>query len=338
MVNTTHAVYKATDRSYSAILKKEIHALATLANFGTHKIGQIDIVVSEMVSNLVKHADEGVILVKLIEEDNKQGIEIISIDEGPGMTDVARMISDGTSTKNTLGQGLGAMNRLCDVFQVYSQKDWGTVVLVRMFEEELSKFKKPAIAVIKTLIIPKHGETACGDAFYYTASDTHLKLFLGDGLGHGVEAAAAVEKAGEAFMHCSETDPGEIIRFINTAVKKTRGLVGTVVVFDIDARKWQICGVGNIATKIINPTNSKNHLSYNGIIGLNIPNTLNAQEVAYEKGQRIIMCSDGIKSRWDSTKYPSVFRYDNTVFCAGLFKDFARHTDDTSVMVCSLNV
>ena len=69
MVSRTHAVFKADDRSYFAILKKEIHAIALSAGFIEHKIGEIDIIVAEMVSNLVKHAGGGQLLVKLIEEN-----------------------------------------------------------------------------------------------------------------------------------------------------------------------------------------------------------------------------------------------------------------------------
>ena len=79
-------------------------------------------------------------------------------------------------------------------------------------------------------------------------------------------------------------------------------------------------------------------MSYNGIIGLNVPNTLNAQEVAYEKDQQIIMCSDGIKSRWDTIKYPAITRYDLSILSASLLKDFARYTDDMSVVACKINV
>src|SRR6476660_2411545 len=143
MVSRTHVAFKADDRSYFAILKKEIHALAVTAGFCEKKLGEIDIIVAEMVSNLVKHAGGGQVLVKLVEEQGLQGIEMISMDNGPGMTDVSRMITDGVSTKNTLGQGLGAMKRLSDLFQVYSLKDWGTVILVRIFKESPPSFKKP---------------------------------------------------------------------------------------------------------------------------------------------------------------------------------------------------
>lgn len=338
MVSRTHVSFKADDRSYFAILKKEVHSLAVSAGFSDKRIAEIDIVIAEIVSNLVKHARGGQLLVKLMEENGIQGIELISLDNGPGMTDVTRMVADGVSTKNTLGQGLGAMKRLSDVFQVYSQKDWGTIILVRIFNEELPLFRKPGRVDVRALLLPKPGETACGDGFCSVITDTHVKLFLGDGLGHGVEAADAVIKAEQAFLKCEENNPVEIIRYLNTAVKKTRGLVGTAAVFDFEERKWRLCGVGNITTKLIFASNARAYMPYNGIIGLNVPNSLNTQEIAYEKGQQILMTSDGLKSRWEAIKYPSIYRYDIAVLGAAVLKDFARNTDDMSVAACKINL
>lgn len=338
MVNRTHAVYKVNDRSYFAILKREIHALALSGGFSPTRVGEIDIVVAEMVTNLVKHAGGGQVLVKLVETEGRQGIEILSIDDGPGMGDVNHMMTDGISTKKTLGQGLGAMKRLSHVFQVYSQKDWGTIILIRIFDKDPPAVKKLPKIQIHSVVISKPGEQECGDGFFDSCTNHYVKVFLGDGLGHGPDAAKAVIKAGTAFAECPFHEPGEIIRHVNREVKKTRGLVGTVVVFDLHSKKWLMCGVGNILTKIASPTASKNYMSYNGIIGLNVPNTLNAQEVNYEKGQYVIMCSDGLKSRWDASKYPGIVRFDLTILCACLLKDFARHTDDMSVAVCKINL
>lgn len=338
MVDRTHIAFKATDRSYFAILKKEIHAIAIGAGFSVKRMGELDIIVAELVSNLVKHAGGGQLLVKLIENDGIQGMEIISMDDGMGMTDVSRMVADGISTKNTLGQGLGAMKRLSDFFQVYSLKDWGTIILIRIFDEALPLFKKPARWEAKSVILPKPGETACGDGFFCTHNNDQIKLFLGDGLGHGPEAAKAVLKAGEAFLENEETDAAEMIRHINNSVKKTRGLVGTVALFNLKEKLWQICGIGNIATKLIGPGSVKNYMSYNGIIGLNVPNSLSVQEVPYENGQYLLMCSDGIKSRWDTVKYPAILRYDPTIVAASLVKDYNRNTDDVSVVTCKINL
>ena len=79
-------------------------------------------------------------------------------------------------------------------------------------------------------------------------------------------------------------------------------------------------------------------MPYNGIIGLNVPRTLNAQELDYERGQHLIMCSDGLKSKWDTVRYPAIQRYDASILCASLLKDYARNTDDMSVAVCKINL
>ena len=337
MVNTIHTAYKAEDRSYFSILKKEIHAKAAAAGFSGRKVGEIDIIVAELVSNLVRHGGGGQLFVKLVEEAHTQGIEIIAVDSGPGIGDVNRMIEDGISTKNSLGQGLGAIKRLSQVFQVYSQRGWGTIVLARVFNEELPDFRKPPKADIRYLAIPKPGEEYCGDGFVSVTTSRYIKLFFGDGLGHGPEAEKAVRMACDAFRKFTDPDPVEIIRYLNSEVKKSRGLVGTTAVFDIKDAIWRICGVGNISTRIYTGAIPKNHISYNGIIGLNVPNTLNAHVSPYEKGQLLIMCSDGLHSRWDMLKFPTVLRQDYSVLLAALIKDFARYTDDMSVMACKIN-
>ncbi|MDB5253128.1 MAG: putative anti-sigma regulatory factor, serine/threonine protein kinase [Flaviaesturariibacter sp.] len=337
MVSRIHACLKVADRSYFAIIKKEVHALALSAGFSEGRTGEIDIVVAEMVTNLVKHGGGGELLVKLVEQNGQPGIEILSVDNGPGMTDVTRMVADGVSTKNTLGQGLGAMKRLSDTFQVYSQKDWGTVILCRLFLEPVQRFVKPPPFDIRSVLIPKPGEQACGDGFSFLPTADGVRLFLGDGLGHGPEAEKAVRTALDAFERCEEESPTDIIRYINGEVKKTRGLVGTAAVYKSAERKWLLCGVGNIATRFISVTNVKSYTAYNGIIGLNVPTTMKSQEIPHEAGQQIVMCSDGLKSKWDTFRFPAIFRYDLSILATSLLKDFARHTDDMSVAICKIN-
>lgn len=337
MVDTAHVLFKANDRSYFAILKKEIRALAHTLHFNERQIGEIDIIVAELASNLVKHAGGGQILVKLVSHQGNDGIELISIDNGAGIADINKMVRDGESSKSTLGLGLGAMQRLSDTFQIYSLKNWGTIILCRKYVKKSMLHLKPPVTEIRSVVVPKPGETKCGDRFFHIENKNHIKLFLADGLGHGAEAARAVQEAGIAFASCQELDPPEILRYINLYVRKTRGLVGMVAIFDIAKKTWDLCGVGNIATKISGPTVSKNYMSYNGIIGLNLPRSMNSQQIMHEKGQYMIMCSDGLRSRWDTLKYAGILRYDLTMLAASLFKDYTRTTDDASVAICKIN-
>jgi anti-sigma regulatory factor (Ser/Thr protein kinase) len=338
MANNVHLSFNVADRSYFAIIKREVHTLTLNAGFSPQKVGEIDIIVAELVSNLVKHGGGGRVAVKLEVEKDNTLLELICIDSGKGMADVNRMMVDGVSTKNTLGQGMGAMKRLSHLFQVYSMKDWGTVTLIRIWKNDPALFNPGPLSQIRSVIIPKPGETACGDGFFYKATTDTISFFLGDGLGHGPEAEKAITQAGEAFMKCHEKDPASVIRYINSSVRKTRGLVGTVVSLDIKERKWRICGIGNIQTRIAEGIELKGYMAYNGIIGLNLPNTLKTHEMPYENGQLLLMCSDGIKSRWDIFRYQHIMRYDLSILCAAVLKDFSRNTDDAAVVACRINL
>ena len=131
---------------------------------------------------------------------------------------------------------------------------------------------------------------------------------------------------------------GEIIRYIHNSVKKTRGLVGTVVTFDFEAKEWSICGVGNILTKLTNFSQSKNYMSYNGVLGHNIPGSIKEQRTSYEPGQYFIMCSDGIKTKWELSNYTGIYKNDLSVITAAIYKDHTRNTDDASVIVAKINL
>jgi anti-sigma regulatory factor (Ser/Thr protein kinase) len=326
----------AYDRSYFAIIKREVHAFALKSGITQKRCAELDIVVAEILSNLSKHAQRGELFVKNIVESGQHGIEIISTDQGPGMADVQRVMNDGISTTNTLGGGLGAIKRLTNSLQLYSTKGWGTILYCSIFNKTLSSVKNPVN--IKSLIVAKPNEVVCGDGFYYKVTKDCVKLFLGDGLGHGQEAHISAMAAIEAFKRCSSDSPQENIRFMHANVKKTRGLVGTVVILNRKTLTWSMCGVGNIQTKFQTGIASKSYMGYNGIIGMNIPGTLHDQEYKYEKGQTLIMCSDGIKTKWDIGTYPSILRYDLAILGAALYKDLARGTDDISIVTCKIDI
>src|SRR6185295_16575188 len=89
-------------------------AAQTLANFefDAETAGKVAIVVSELATNLHRHAGTGEILLQTLGDDDARVVEVIALDRGPGMSDVARCMSDGYSTAGTPGNGLGAVRRL----------------------------------------------------------------------------------------------------------------------------------------------------------------------------------------------------------------------------------
>lgn len=334
MDNSFFKSYAIEDRSYTSFIKREIHAAVIQAQFSPARIGEIDIIVSELTSNLIKHAGGGELLYRIANENNRRIFEIICIDNGKGIGNVPHMMKDGVSTTKTLGQGLGAMQRLSNSFQIYSRENWGTISYLKVVSEN-GKLRSDANnkLELRALNVPKPGEEVSGDGHHVKRTRRYTSIFFGDGLGHGEQAHAAVMQAIESFDKCTETEPVSIIRYIHSCIKKSRGVVASVAVLDHEEKKWKICGVGNIAVRLYSGLMFKNYLSYNGIVGLNIPGTMTDFEAPCENNQHIIMASDGLRSRWDLTKYSALHKYDLIMQTAILYKDFARRTDDTSVLI-----
>ncbi|PJJ79675.1 SpoIIE family protein phosphatase [Mucilaginibacter auburnensis] len=334
MVDATHTSFNASDRSYYAILKKEIHAIAVQAGIADKKLNELDIIVAEMTSNLHKYAMGGELLVAYFDKPGEEYIELISIDNGPGIAELQKALVDGYSTANSMGHGLGSIKRFSDEFDIYSLKGWGTIVLSRIYKtKQPSKSRLKTYVQIRPIVIKKPGETTSGDGHYVKATDGMIKLLVADGLGHGPEANLAVNEAVKSFKSCPYNSPADIIRYIHRDIRKTRGIVGTVAIFDMNAKAVRIAGVGNISSRLSGGVNNKTLLAYNGIIGHNIPTTMNDHLMHFADYQQLVLCSDGIKSRWETIKHAGINRCDNTILAAAIYKDFSRQTDDMSVII-----
>lgn len=335
MVDATHVSFAANDRSYFSLLKKEIHRRAQEAGINPARVNELDIIVAEMTSNLFKYGDDGEILVGTFTNGSNPYIELISIDNGPGMINPSKMMQDGISTTNTMGCGLGSIKRLSDNFDLYSLHGWGTIVLSRVFNDR-EKIRNTSPLIMRPIVVAKPGETKSGDGFAFKKTDKYIKMMLADGLGHGPEANKAVNEAEAAFRVFPDYSPIETMRFIHSAIKKTRGAVMNITCYDLESKTWTTAGIGNIASRMLGPSTFRNHMSYNGIVGHNIPGSMSDQQYPADQFNEIVLCSDGIKTRWDLAKYPQMYKYDLTVLAAAIYKDHARRNDDMSVVVAKL--
>ena len=86
-------------------------AMAERLGFGETRAEELAVAVTEAASNLVKHARAGAMMLRAEAGGAVPGIEMVTVDAGPGITDVPAAALDGTSTAGTLGIGLGAIRR-----------------------------------------------------------------------------------------------------------------------------------------------------------------------------------------------------------------------------------
>ena len=105
-MNVTGAI-AVTEGSQVAEGRRLALWLASILDFSEEQ----SLVASELASNLHKHARSGQLLCRRLEtaSGDADGMEILALDKGPGIPELALSKRDGYSTTGTLGHGLGAV-------------------------------------------------------------------------------------------------------------------------------------------------------------------------------------------------------------------------------------
>ena len=96
-------------------------AVAASIGFGLADQTRIATAVSEMARNAVQYAGGGVCEIFNLSSEAEQRIQIVIQDNGPGIVDIAKAMSDGYSTSSGLGAGLPGTRRLMDEFSIESR-------------------------------------------------------------------------------------------------------------------------------------------------------------------------------------------------------------------------
>ena len=87
--------------------------------------------VSELATNVLRYGGGGEVLLRLIEEPGRQGVEVVAQDHGPGIRNIERAMQDHYSTGRSLGLGLPGVKRIMDEFTIDSKPGVGTLCIAR---------------------------------------------------------------------------------------------------------------------------------------------------------------------------------------------------------------
>lgn len=314
-----------TEPSQVGDARRQIARLAEQRGLSETVTGQVALVATELAGNLVKHTPRGGTLLARPLDD--WGVEILALDQGPGMDSVARCLQDGFSTAGSPGTGLGAVSRLSSLFQVFSVRGQGTAILAQVGVRP----PEPAVE-LGVVAVPKPGQEVSGDAWDVVRSPARVGLLVVDGLGHGSGAAEAAREAVGAFRGSAAETPSEIMQRMHAALRGTRGAAAAVAEMDARAQEIRFAGIGNIAGSVLDGEGSRSTISQNGIVGHEMRRV---QEFSYPwpTGALLILHSDGLTARWDLDRYPGLQSRHPSLIAGVLFRDFARGNDDATVVV-----
>lgn len=295
--------------------------------FDENETEKASLIVTELASNLVKHTNGGKLLFQSVRD---KGVEILSLDKGPGITNVAECLRDGYSTAGSPGTGLGAVKRLSSEFEIYSRADFGTSLLARLWLNRSKNGVADSAYEVGAICLPLESEIVCGDNWALKKLTTGCLLLVADGLGHGYEASLAANEAVRFFKNQTKTSVTEILESVHNALRSTRG--AAVAIAEIEfGNVVRYAGIGNIAGAIISDKGQRHMVSHNGIVG---HEARKIQEFTYpfDKEALIILHSDGLQTRWNLNSYPGLAMRHPGLIAGTLYRDFARGTDDVTVV------
>ena len=321
------------DASHVAEARRECIRIAERAGFGEADAGRVAIVATELATNLLKHASRGGLIAGLIEAGDGYAVQILSLDKGAGIPDLAAATRDGFSTAGSPGTGLGALRRMSDVFEVSTLPGEGTAMLAVLCASRSpgreKRFKWGAVS------IPKQGEEVCGDTWAAESSEgSRTTVLVADGLGHGYGAFEAAQEAVRIFRRQAGAPVEAIVAAINAGLNKTRGAAVAIARIDYERGLVTYAGIGNIAGAIFAEDSVRRMVSLNGTAGLAV-RRIQAFEYPLPKGSRVALASDGIASSWSMLKYPGLIRANPALAAGVIFRDFERGRDDATIFVAA---
>ena len=306
-------------------------AAARSAEFEERDAEEVAIIATELATNLLKHARSGELHIGGIYGTGEAGVEILSIDRGPGIADLPACLADGFSTAGTAGTGLGAIVRLADDFDGYSQPARGTVLVARKSPGR-RRTRGTGRWIFGAVTVPYLGESACGDDWGVRHIGDLTCGIVADGLGHGIFAAEAAAAATAAFRRRDARSAAAMLEDVHLALRSTRGAAVAVAYIDDQRRRVSYAGLGNIHGVLLNGARTQTMISHNGTAGLE---ARRFQEFDYPLPENaiLVMHSDGLTANWSVDAYPGLLRRHPAVIAGLLYRDAGRGRDDACVLV-----
>lgn len=261
--------------------------LAEKLNFKAKECEEIRLIAAELADNVLKHSSRGTIQINAEDEY----IEIISKNRGD-LT--GKDFIDGSSSKGTLGIGLGMIGRLSDEVSYETHDGWVEIKAIKFRSSSSEKIETAALS---------HGlmgGRANGDEFLSIRRSNSLFLALIDVLGHG-RAAHEIAIEVKRFLedqHYLKLD--EIMNNLHDHLRGDRGAMVELMRLDLNKKILEFCGVGDVSCRIYSGNDKRSIpiFTVDGIVGETLRKT-NLQRLELPEDAVIAMFSDGISQSFD---------------------------------------
>ena len=112
------------------LVRTSVRKLAAELRFGIVDQTKIVTAASEIARNTLDYGRGGDMQMESLQNGLKKGLRLIFADKGPGIRNIEQALTDGFTSGNGMGLGLGGTRRLMDEFEIASNPGEGTTVTI----------------------------------------------------------------------------------------------------------------------------------------------------------------------------------------------------------------
>lgn len=325
------------DRSSPLVIRSRLRAVSKRMGFHNIQMERIQIAASELMTNQMKFAT-GAGLFQVWEHFSPApSLDLFAFDHGPGIQDIQSALTDGYSTANTLGRGLGSIARAADCFDIYSKegsphsRSWcGTAAWAR-FHLPAPPSHPPIEGLLTGRFLRALRDNVFnGDTIRTASSPSFFNWIHLDGLGHGREAAMTSESLHE--LPKPETDPESLLTTLHHRLNGSRGAMGLAVRLNFQNMCVDYAGLGDLALRILGSEKKSMPCFPGGVLGRGGGHP-GKGSFDLEPDMLICSSSDGILIHPDISEFPGLKNRHPQLIALLMGNLLGRDHDDKSLFI-----
>lgn len=126
MLTTRSESYQVRSAPDIVNVRQVVRSWCMAIGMGLVDLTKIVTAASEIARNTLDYGLGGTMLIEELRDGLKAGVRLTFVDQGPGIPDIARAMTDGYTSGGGMGLGMGGTKRLVDDFQLESTPGVGT--------------------------------------------------------------------------------------------------------------------------------------------------------------------------------------------------------------------
>jgi negative regulator of sigma-B (phosphoserine phosphatase) len=193
----------------------------------------------------------------------------------------------------------------------------------------------PAALEVGLAGTPIEGERRSGDLAVFAAYDGGALVAVIDGLGHGIFAADAAERAAEVLREHPSEPAQALVERCHAALRRTRGAVMTLAWFDLVAERMEWTGVGNVEARLLRAAvgvgaREASPVVLGGVIGFQLPKAIRTSTMELMTGDAVAFATDGVSPDFSAVLDPAIPAQEQA---ERMLREHGKGTDDALAVV-----